>query len=205
MNRRKESSQRHGPPTSAEHFDECPWCAQEMAEDRELVEVIQRSLWSSLAHENPPPEVWDRILARLPERRQEQAGRRMAWAWPPALSNAVAVVLLLVLVGVSVWQPFGLMQRPIPVPTTVTAWVDSRAGWRSVDQSAPPLPAEEGESLVEPAPASQLPDGAFAAMSNEGLLNLGYLHHMHRPSEGLLGGPKSGTTVNSEVSRNPPP
>ncbi len=205
MSRRKEPSQRHGPPSPAEHFDECPWCAKEMAEERELVEVIQRSLWDSLAHESPSPEVWDRILARLPERKQEPVGRRVAWAWPHALSNAAAVVLLLILVGLSVWRPSGLMQRPIPAPTTVTAWVDSRAGWRGVDRSAPALPVEEGESIVELGPASQLPGGAFAAMSSEGLLSLGYLHHMHRPSEGLLGEPKSGAMVNSEASRNPPP
>ncbi len=199
MNRRDLSPKSTGPESVKDHFAKCPWCAEEMAEDRELMELIQRSLRDSLAHQTPPPEVWDRIRARLPERKRARWGEHTAWAWPRLLSNAVMVGLLIALVNLIVWQPLLPGKRDVVSPPTTP-----RTGWRGIDERGPALPHED----EKPTAIAALPGGmnTFDAMTREGLLNVGYLHHLQRPPHPQWrepSGPRSAVT-DANGFRNPP-
>jgi hypothetical protein len=209
MNQCDPPIERNSPGSAKDHFDECPWCAEEMAEDPEFVEVIQKSLWDSLSDETPPPEVWDRIRARLPERRQTIRGERMAWAWPQLLSNAVVVGLLIVVAGLTVWRPFWLgKQNVVSLPTAYQ--VDSQAGWRGVDERAPALHNNgDEEEIAEPIVVAALPGGTgtYGTMTREGLLSVGYLHRLQRPPRSQWKEPvKPGLTdADASGGRNPLP
>lgn len=202
MNRCDPAVENTGPESIKEHLAKCSWCAEEMAEDQELMGLIQQSLWDSLAHQNPSPEVWDRIRARLPER--EQVGQRvhMVWAWPRLLSDAVVVGLLIAFVGLALLRPLEPRKRGVASPTA-TSRIDEQTGWGGVDERGPASPREDENTAI-----AVLPSGisVFDAMTSKGLLSGGYLHHLKRGPVRWGGASRPGSAVAGDSGvRNPVP
>ena len=178
MNQHDPSAKSTGPKSAQDHFAKCPWCAEEMAEDRELVEMIQQSLWDSLAHQSPPPEVWDRIRARLPERQRAGRGEHTFWTWPRLLPSAIVVGLLIAFVSLVVWQSVWPGKRGVGLLPATPRTGSHQVGWRGIDKRELALPQEDERPIA----IAALPGGVstFDAMTSEGLLNVGYLNRLQR-------------------------
>jgi len=192
MNQCDPPKENAGPESTKDHLAECPWCAEEMAEDQELMGLIQQSLWDSLAHQSPSPEVWDRIRARLPERKQVRWSDRLVWTWPRLLSDAVVVGLLLALVGLALLRPPWASKRDVPSLPTASQ-TDDQVEWRGVEEQVPEHVHENGEPTV----SAMLPGGTglFDAMTSEGLLNVGYLYRLKRGPARWEGPARPGSAV----------
>jgi hypothetical protein len=187
MNRHDLPAESAGSESAEDHSAEYPWCAEEMPGDREMVELIQRALWDSLAHQTPPPEVWDRIQARLPERKRAGRGEHTGWTWPLLVSNAVAVGLLIAFMGLIVWQPLRPSERDVASPPAAPR-TDSQVGQWGIDEQGPALSQEDEKPTV----IAALPGGTskFDVMTSEGLLNVGYLNYLQRHPRPAWKGPR---------------
>ncbi|MCR4408559.1 MAG: anti-sigma factor [Anaerolineae bacterium] len=174
MNQRNRLRKDTDPEALNDPLAESPECGQGMAEDHELMDLLQRSLWGALAHQNPPPEVWDRILARLPEQKRERRSAFLVWTWPRLLSNAVVVGLAIAFLGLALWQPLELNRQGVPI-LPAASQVSYRERWRGKEIQGPVLPRQKAEFMGPVLSAST--DG-FEAMAGEGLLNEGYLYHL---------------------------
>ena len=206
MNQHDPSTKSTSPKSAQDHFARCPWCAEEMAEDRELVEMIQQSLWDSLARQAPPPEVWDRIRARLPEQQRAGRGEHTIWTRSRLLPSTIVIGLLIAFVSLVVGQSVWSGKRDVGLPLAAPQTGSQQVGWRGIDKRELALPQEADE---RPIAIAALPGGVstFDAMTNEGLLNMGYLNRLQRPSRPEWKeshGSRSAVTDASDP-RNPPP
>jgi hypothetical protein len=194
MNRCDPPTEGTGPESVKDHFAKCPRCVEEMAEDRELVELIQQSLRDSLEHQTPSPEVWNRIRARLPDQRRDRWGEHIAGAWPRLLSNAVVVGLLIAFMGLIIRQPSWPGERHIASLPTAP----------QTNTQTPALLHEDEKPIAVAAPSSGT--GTFDAMASEGLLNVGYLNHLQRHPRPRWKAPREPRAAVTEDNsfRNPP-
>ena len=198
MNRRNRLRRDTDPEALNDYLAKCPWRDEEMAEDHELMDLLQRSLWESLAHQNPPPEVWDRILARLPERRRERRSAFLVWTWPRLLSNAVVVGLAIAFLSLALWQPLEPNRQGVPL-LPAAPQISYREKWRGKEIQGPVLPRQKAE-LMGPV-LSGSTDG-FEAMAGEGLLNEGYLYHLQNaPAHSEVAGRSRSVVVTENVAR----
>lgn len=179
-----------------DHLAEYPGCDEEMGEDRELIDLLQRSLWESLAHQNPPPEVWDRILARLPERKRERRGAFLVWTWPRLLSNAVVVGLVIAFLGLALWQPPEPNRQGVSLLPSASQ-ISHRERWLGKEIQGPVLPPQNMGPVM-----SASTDG-FEAMAGEGLLSKGYLRHLQNvPMHSDVAGRGRSVVVTDSIVRH---
>jgi len=79
--------------------------------------LIRRALLESVADEEPPARVWERIRARL-----TQPDRRLSVQWSGPVLQAAMLILLLMLGSLSVWQKWsGERSGVVPSQASPTA------------------------------------------------------------------------------------
>jgi anti-sigma factor RsiW len=166
----------------AEHLSQCPRCAAEVAEHREVVGLVAN------AGVDAPPEIWDRIAQRIapsqPARgrvavssglragtAEPRAARR--WAWSLAVTAAAAAAAVIAVLGVQVsnldhrvGQLAASSERSGLTQSVQAALLDPRAHQVTLMASASGA-ARAGRAVV----LVLLPDGSAFAL-NTGLPRL---------------------------------
>ena len=78
--------------------------------------LVRRALLESVADEEPPAHVWERIRARL-----TQPDRRLSIHWSGPVLQAAMLILLLMLGSLSVWQQWSDEYVTVPPSEVSTA------------------------------------------------------------------------------------
>jgi anti-sigma-K factor RskA len=90
-----------------EHVRSCAQCDAELRDYQRVTDTLPQAL----ALESPPPGAWDNIASRIREGRPAAApadGRLRGWLSRPFVTPAAVAVLLLVVIGLAVWN--GVLQ-----------------------------------------------------------------------------------------------
>ncbi len=120
-----------------QHLQTCPACQHSLHEIQTVFDLL--TTWPE---ETPPPEIPDRVMARLPHRRLQ------ADLWPPVLAGQLLVGLTVLALAWPRWQArWSALLRQVDLPPALPHLPDLLALLRSplptlsIPQTWPTLPA----------------------------------------------------------------